>query len=178
MAIKKRKKATPKMPPKDKLDKVFLTDKEAREIKKDIADREKMLIADKASGRPKIQNEAEFAAEIKKKKAILAQHSPTKLTGAKANRAYAEAKKLKEEISGEILDRRSFGQSYPRQTDRHGNPITPDFDKKRAFDKAVQRQYALQTNPVLKRKIARFKGIMANLDPQDPTVRNIESLRR
>jgi hypothetical protein len=152
---------------KQKLDLVHLSVDQIRGIKQDIKELENMLKADKASGRPKIQNEAEFVAEIKKKKKLLKDHSPKELRGQNKNKAYARAKELREIIADAMPKKRDYYQRYPK-----GGDMTHDFDR------TVRQQMAFQKDKKLKQAVQEYKHIMRRLEPDDPTISNIELLRR
>ena len=58
------------------------------------------------------------------------------------------------------------------------NSVFPDHNEKRDFERAVEQQVAFQSNPRMQKAITIYKNLMARIDPSDPTVRNIEMLRR
>jgi len=124
-----------------------------------------MYKADQLSGRPKIQDGAEFHGEINKKKKVLEDHKPKKLRGQKANRAYKEADRLKAIIQDHMITRKQQESKYPKGFDHD-------------FERAVEQQMKFQTDSELKQSIMRYKNIMRRLDPSDPTITNIELLRR
>lgn len=161
------KKKTPK---KSEFDLVHITPAQVREIKSEVNELEKMFKADQASGRPKIQNEIEFKAEIKKKKKVLQNHAPKKLKGPKANRAYRLAKELKKKIQAAMPSSRAYFQQYPKSSDKH--------NRQADFERTVAQQIAFMQNSEIQRAIQQYKHILRRLDPNDPTVSNIEGLRK
>jgi hypothetical protein len=64
-----------------KIDLTLATPQQIKEIGAEINHLEKMLEADKRSRSPKIQDEAEFRANIAAKKKLIEQHSPKPLKG-------------------------------------------------------------------------------------------------
>lgn len=157
-------------PTKDKFDVTVATIAQVREAEADIAAAEKMLKADRVSGRNKITDEVEFRKGIAEKRELLKVHKPRKLRGASADRAYAEAKELKKIILDAMPTSRGVASRYPKDSDDH--------EKHRQFEEAVQQQMNFQTNPKVVWATQRYKNIMSHLDPDDPTVRNLENLRR
>ena len=163
--------ARKKTPPKSTFDLVYASPALIRETKAEIAELEKMLREDKAGiyGKPKIHDLAEFNKVLKQKHDIINNHSPIKLKGQKANQAYNRVKELAEKIKAKLPPKSDMHPVYPRSKD----PVGREFD----FERAVNRQMAFQTDPVLKSMIREYQATMASLDPDDPTVRNIERLR-
>jgi len=159
-----------KAPKKSEFDLVHITPTQIREIKSEINELEKMFKADQASGRPKIQNEIEFKAEIKKKKKVLQNHAPKKLKGPKANRAYKLAKELKKKIQAAMPSSRAYFQQYPKSSDKH--------TKQADFERTVAQQVAFMQNSEIQQAVTQFKHIMRRLDSSDPTISNIEGLRK
>ena len=103
----KRKQRVPKS-----FDKVYSTPQQISEVKNDITVMERMLAADKASGRPKIQDEAAFRNEIEKKQEFISQHAPKELVGKKSNRSgYGAAVEV---ASGGHYQRQTYGRSPAR----------------------------------------------------------------
>ena len=96
------------------------------------------------------------------------EHKPRRLRGQKANKAYAEAKRLKKIIQGAMPSRKAYFKPYPKSSDGH------DFD----FERTVAQQVAFQTDPKIKKAVQHYKNIMRRLDPSDPTISNIELLRK
>ena len=152
----------------DEFDRVIVSDEVLRENKSQMQHLESMLKADRQRKTPKITEERLVREEIQKHRQILEENAPRKLTGAKANKAYAEAKKLEEEIKKALLPNRAYHQSYP---------TSGSHSKEYDFQKAVDRQVKLQTDRELKYKMNRLKNIYRQLDPDDPTVSNLERFR-
>ena len=152
-------------PKKSEFDLVHATIPQIRELKSDIAHLEKMYDADQRSGRPKIQDKAEFDAHLNKKRKELKDHEPKKFRGPKSNKAYTEAKRLR----GIIQDAMPTRKEHEMPAKSEGG-----FD----FERAVQREIAYQTNPKVKEAIRQYKHIMRRIDPSDPTITNLELLRK
>lgn len=152
---------------KSEFDIVHATVDQIDNIKKEVTELENMLKADKASAHPKIQDEKEFRAFIQQKKKILKDHTPRRMKGAKANKAYAEAKKLKKEIQEHMLSSKQFDQHYPKSS-------RGEHD----FERSVRQQVAFQSDRVLKRKVQHFRHIMRRLEPSNPELSSIERLRK
>jgi len=148
-----------------KKDLTLITPQQATEIRAEINHLEKMLQADRRSRSPKIQDEAEFMAEIKKKKDILEKHAPRQLRGKSKDKAWKRVKELDSFIQEHMPRKRDY---YMRPTDGGVND----------FERAVQQQMAFQKNPQIQKAVQERKYWMGRLEPQDPTVRNIENLRR
>lgn len=156
-----------------------MTTEQINQTKKDIADLENMLKADRSSRHPKITDEVEFLKDVKEKKQLLKDHAPQPFeSDGQKNKAYEAAKKLRAFISAQMPSRRDYYQNYPREVDRYGNPISPDHNAKMAFDRAVRQQMKFQTHPKILRAVHLYKNIMRRIDPADPTITNIELLRR
>jgi hypothetical protein len=155
---------------KTEFDITLMSEAQCEEVRQSINNLEKMLNDERPWVRGKITDEKEVRAEIRKKRALLNEHSPKKLRGAKANRAYAEAKKLKEFIAEHMPDRKSYFQRYSKDTDSH--------NKQADFERAVQQQMEFQKNPDIQRAVTRYKNIMRRIDSDDPMVSNIEALRK
>lgn len=155
---------------KSEFDLVHITPAQVQEIKSEINELEKMFTADQASGRPKIQNEIEFKAEIKKKKQVLHDHAPKRLKGPKANRAYALAKELKKKIQAVMPSSNSYFQRYPKSSDNH--------NRQADFERTVNQQVAFMKNSEIQRAVAQYKNIMRRLNVDDPTITSIEGLRK
>lgn len=153
-----------------RIDLSLITNQRAKELEAEINEMDRMLKADRASGRPKIQDEKEFRGQVAKKKKELEDFAPKKLTGRKANEAYATVKRLEKYIQKRMPSSKEYFQRYPKGTDAHS--------KHTDFEKAVQQQMAFQTNPRMQKACAIIKNLKARLDPDDPTVRNIEMLRK
>lgn len=159
-----------KLQKKTEFDIVHMTEAQCIEVRKDIDSMEKMLADKRPWVRDKITDEAEVRGQIASKKKMLADHSPRKLKGQKANKAYAEAKKLAQYISEHMLTKNQYFQRYPKSSDGHM--------KHSDFEKAVKKQMADQTNPELQQAVTHYKNIKRRLDSDDPTLPNIEALRK
>lgn len=155
---------------KSALDLVHITPARINELKQEINSLEKMLKDDRASGRPKIQDEVEFKDQIKKRQKELEEHRPKKFEGQQANKAYELAKKLKAYLQKKMPSKRLYFQKQIKDSDSH--------NKYQDFEAAVQQQIAFQTDPKIQKAVRAYKHIMARLDPEDPRIRNIEMLRR
>ena len=155
------------MAKRQKLDLVHATPSQITELKADIDAAKRMLDADAQSGRPKIQDRQEFVREhITAKQKILDDHSPKRLRGENANKLLKQAREMADEITEAMPKTNDYYQRYPK-----GGGSSHDFER------AVKQQMAFQTNKVLQKKITAYKNIMARIDPDDPTIRNIEKLR-
>jgi hypothetical protein len=151
---------------KSKYDATLLTPAQAREIEKEIQEQEKMF---KQFG-SKISDPASFFKDVAKKKRILRDHRATKLTGAEANRAYARAKEIEGKLQEIMPTRREFYRPYPNEK--------TSMEHEGDFNRTVDRQIRIQTDPAIKQMMHEYKHIMRRLDPDDPGVSNIERLRR
>jgi len=129
-----------------------------------------MLEQDIRSGRPRIQDRVEFNEEVDRKKDELKAHKPKRLKGATASKAYTLVKKLDKYIGERMPSSDKYFLSYPKGKDKHSHHTD--------FEKAVQHQVAFQTDKKLQQAITARKHIMARLDPDDPSIRSIENLRR
>jgi len=164
MTVKKK----PARPP------VLATNEQVAEWKREIDDMKKMLsgkeIDPGVSGRPdKIQDPKHIEYEIKKRERIIAEHSPHKIAGAKANEAYKRAKELKEKIIALMPTAKEYYQPRPGKT----TPTHRGSD----FEATVRRQMEFQ-KPEVQKMVQEYKHIMGSLDPSNPAVRNIETLRK
>jgi len=148
-----------------KKDLTLITPQQAIEIRAEINHLEKMLQADRRSRSPKIQDEAEFMAEIKKKKDILEKHAPRELRGRSKDNAWKRVKELDAFIKEHMPSKREY---FMRPTDGGVND----------FERAVRQQMKFQSDPKIQRAVQERKYWMGRLEPKDPTVRNIENLRR
>lgn len=153
---------------KSEFDLVHASVDQISEIKRDIDSLERMLKSDQSQTTPKITDLAEFKGEINKKKKILKDHAPKKLKGQKANKAYDEAKRLKKIIQDAMPSRKDYFQRYPKGEDGH------DFD----FERIVKQQVDFQTNPKITGAVRQYKSILRRIDSSDPTISNIELLRK
>lgn len=147
-----------------------MTEAQCDEVRRDIDSMEKMLNDKRDWVREKITDEAEVRGQIASKQKLLTDHSPRRMRGQKANKAYAEAKKLAEFIQGEMPTSKEYFQSYSTNKDSHM--------KQSDFEKAVVQQMAFQTNPALQQAVRRYKNIMRRMEPDNPTLTNIEALRK
>ncbi len=156
---------------KSEFDLALMTPGQVKETEVEIKHLENMLKVDQsgAYGSAKIQDLGEFRAEIKEKKDMIAGFKAKKMRGPKANKAFAYAKTLAEKIKKEMPSFEDYHRSYPSGKSKS----TAEFD----FEKAVRQQTAFQQNAPLQGMIREYKNIMGRLDPDDPTVRNIELLR-
>jgi hypothetical protein len=143
-----------------------------REVKQDVSTLEKALRGGAFDVRTGIglnldrtDTEA-MHHELSRKKAWLQKYTPKKLTGAQANKAYARVKELKEKISEKLLPNKEFHQPY-----------ATNQRKERDFQIAVQHEAALLRDRNYKRDVQEYRALLVQLDPEDPTVRNIEALR-
>lgn len=145
---------------------IYMTPAQVQETKTEIANLERMLASDQASRRPKIQDKAEFMGEIAKKKELLKKHEPKKLSGERANKALKEARAIENEIKEGLLSTRDYYMKQPKD----GNSLD--------FDRAVREEMRRMTDKSFKEKVFKYKSIMRQIDPTDPTVTNIERFRR
>jgi len=157
-----------KAPKKSEFDLVHASVAQIAEIKKDINYLENMLRADETNRRPKIQDKAEFKADIEKKKKVLVVHAPRKYRGASGNKAYARIKDLKKIIIDAMPKQKDYFQKYPKDGDV----------REHDFERTIQQQIAFQTDPKIKKAVQEYKYVMRRLEPDNPTISNIELLRR
>ena len=148
---------------KAELDLVHVSPAQISEMKADINSAERMLKADIASGRPKIQDKAEFKAEVAKKQKILDVHAPKKFRGENANKQLKRAQDLKQRIIEAMPKSREYYQQYPK-----GDGSNLDFER------AVKQQIFFQTDKQVQENVRHYKHIMRRIDPDDPTITNIE----
>jgi len=141
----------------------LLTPQQETEIRREISDLERMIIADRQLKTPKIQDETEFRANIQKKKKLLDDHTPRPLRPKEKDQA---AKRVKE------LDK-IIAEHMPRKKDYYRR-ATQDMD----FERAVNQQMVFQQNKQLQGMILERKHLLGRLEPQDPHIRNIENLRK
>ena len=159
---------------KKKPDLVLATNEQLVEWKRDINGMERMLEGKELDtgvyGRKDlIQDPDHIKREIDKRKRLIANHSPQKLTGNAANTAFKRAKELKEEITKNMPSEKDYFQPYPNsKTSTHRGSD---------FEKTVRMQMEFQ-KPEMQQKVREFKYLMGRLDPSNPNVRNIEMLRR
>jgi hypothetical protein len=150
-------------------EKVYATEGQLREVKESVKELKSMLLEDNQRKSPIIVNRAEVMKEISKKEKFLAEFTPKKVSGKSANKLFSEAKKIEQEIKEAMPKQKKYFQRYAKDSDSHKKTLD--------FEQAVKQQMEFQTNRALQAKIHKYKSIMARLDPQDPTVRNIERLR-
>jgi len=148
---------------KSELDLVHASPSQIQELKSEINYLESMLASEAGS---KIQDRTEFNAEIAKKREVLQAHAPKKLRGEKANKLLKQARELEKDIKEAMVPAKEAYQPYPK----NGS----SFD----FERSVKQQMAFQLNKGIQKKVAHYKNIMRRLDPDDPTIANIERLRR
>jgi hypothetical protein len=159
---------------KKQTDVVLATNEQLSEWKRDIDSMERMLSGKELDSgvygrKDLIQDPDHIKREIDKRKRLIATHSPQKLVGTAANAAYKRAKELKEEITKNMPSEKDYFQPYPNsKTSTHRGSD---------FEKTVRMQMEFQ-KPEMQQKIREFKYLMGRLDPSNPTVRNIEMLRR
>ena len=151
---------------KQKLDLVHLSVDNINGIKQEIAELENMLKSDKASGSPKIQNEVEFRAEINSKKKLLKDHAPEELKGQAQNKAFKRVHELKEIIQDAMPSNKEYYQPYPKDGSTHD------------FERVVKQQMAFQSDKNMQNAVQEYKHLMRRIDPQDPTITNVELLRK
>ncbi len=163
-----------KKPVKKKPDLVLATDEQITEWKRDIDGMERMLAGKEIDSgvygrKDMIQDPGHIQHEIMKRKKLIEAHSPHKLTGLAANTAFKRAKELKEEIAKAMPTAKEYFQPYPSGK----TPTHRGAD----FEKTVRMQMAFQS-PEVQKKVQEYKYLMTRIDPSNPTVRNIESLRK
>ena len=98
----------PRKKKQNEYDIAFITPAHAAKTKQEIESLEAMLKADQASRSPKIQDVGEVMQNIKKKKAILENHTPKKFRGQTGNAAWARAKDLAKKIKKEMPGRKDY----------------------------------------------------------------------
>lgn len=158
------------MKKKKKLDLVHMSNARIAEVEKDILSLEGMLNHPDDHIKGKIQDREGMKNEIVQKRKLLQQHAPKKYRGKAGNKPLAEAKELRERIASAMPKREMYYQPEPKNADRHS--------KHQDFEQTVKQQVAFQSDPKLKRMIHRYKYIMRRIDPSDPSITNIELLRR
>jgi len=97
---------------------------------------------------------------------MLEKHAPKQLRGKTKDKAAKRAKELGKFIEEQMPK----SKDYFKQGPRHGC----DND----FDRTVKQQVIFQTDPKIQKAVQEYKYLMGRLEPQDPTIRNIERLRR
>ncbi len=154
--------------PKQKLDLVHASVGRIKSLKADIASMTRMLENDQRSAHPKIQDPAEYKADVAKKQKELDDHSPRKATGEAANKL----NRLQRELGKKIQERMPRSRDYFRKHPKGENH--DDFD----FERAVEQQVAFQRNTQLQYAIRVWKYARRCLEPDNPEITNIERLRR
>lgn len=155
---------------KEKIDLVHMSNAQILETEKDINGMQAMLDSPLEHVKSKITDRAAVEAEIKKKRKLVETHAPKKYRGANANKMLAKARKLEKIIQDAMPKQKDYFQSNASQKDSHL--------KRKGFEDTVNQQIAFQTDPKVQRAVRGFKHIMRRIDPQDPTIANIEMLRR
>jgi len=138
-------------------------------IKGEISSMERMLKADEQRKHKKILDPDNVKKQIDTQKKYLNKVTPKKKRGVKARDIEKEAKKLHEEIKKELLPTNEFNRRYPKDNDAH--------DREMDFERAVQRQMQLQSDKKFKAKVRRWKTLRRQIDPDDPHVANVETIR-
>lgn len=148
---------------------VYASETQIKEFQRDIKELEIMLAEDRQRKQPKITDPDGVKAEILKKQQYIERHSPPKLRGDNANKAYKEAKQLEKIIKENMPKSSAFNQQYPKGSD--------SYNKQQKFEEAVKQQMRFMSNPKVKQAVLKYKYIMARLSGNDPSERNIEKLR-
>ena len=151
---------------KSKYDATLLTPQQARAIEGEIRDAEKMF----KNYRDKISDPASFFKDVAKKKRLLKDHEAVQLKGAEANKAFARAKEIAAKLSEVMPGKKDYFRPYPKGS--------TSMEYEGDFERAVSQQMKVQTDPKVKQMVREYKHIMRRLDPQNPTVSNIEGLRK
>ena len=141
---------------KKKLAKVFMTPQRIKEVKAEVASLERMLRgADSGSdigyydhAAKHIQNPQDVQREIRKKKKMLADHTPTKLTGPKANKLYKWAKNYEKWRKEHTISNKEVMQGYPKSDSKSAD-----------FDNAVNALCAEMANPKIQEYDMMYKDI-------------------
>ena len=159
------------MPRKKKVDTVFMSDKQINEVKQEIAGIDNLLKRHERQDYvgKLVQDPGELIKEKYKHEQLLKDHTPHKLRGQNANKKLAEARKLGEEIAEAMPKGKDYYNRYPKDADGHSRQAD--------FDRAVDQQVAFQSQ-AMQLKVQRYKSIMRRIDPSDPTLTNIEALRK
>jgi hypothetical protein len=152
---------------KKKIDLTLATPQQLKEIGAEINHLERMLKVDQASDSPKIQDVAEFNDNVSAKKKLLADHTPKPFRGKNKDKAAKRVKELDSFIQEQMPRTNSYYQKYPK-----GDGCDNDFER------TVIQQMAFQSNPAIQKAVAERKHLLGRLEPHDPYIRNIESLRR
>jgi hypothetical protein len=154
--------------------KVFASEAVLREKREEIKEMETLLSGGRADRdvsfrNDKIQEPELIRNEILKRKKFIADNTPKKLTGTEANKAYKRAKEIEEVLRDAMPTQKLYNQRYPSSSDR--------ASKATDFERAVQQQMAFQSAKY-QGLAAEYRHLMARIDPSNPTVRNLERLRR
>ena len=155
----------PRKKKSNEFDTAFITPAQAAKIEQEIDGLETMLREDQRSKTPKITDIGEFVGQIKKKKAVLEDHTPKKLRGQSSNKAYARVKDLALKIKAELPGKKDYFMPYPKD------------ESSQDFERVVNQQVKFMTDPKIQGMVREYKHLMSRIDPSDPTIRNIESLR-
>jgi hypothetical protein len=142
--------------------KMYLTESQIREERGNIQHLERML--EKSGG--KISDKKEFMADLNRRKKILEEGTPRKATGREADRLYNKAKKLREELRQKLVPQNKHFLHYPKE------------DKRRDLEVSVSAKVKEMTDRKLQDNIRKYKDIMRRVDPSDPTVTDIDFLRK
>jgi len=151
---------------------VYASPEQIREVKTEINQLTRMLkgkqIERGVFGRAdKIQDKDAILQEIRQKEKFLETYEPKKLRGEAANKAYARAKELEEKISECLQGSKDYFQKY---ADKGKDGL--------AFDRAVDHEMRLMKDKKYKQMVKEFRAIMRQLDPDNPTLGNLERFRR
>lgn len=154
--------------------KVFASEAVLREKREEVKEMENMLAGGRADRdvsyrNDKIQEPELIKHEIKKRQRFIEENTPKKFRGVGSNKAYKRAKELEEQLKDAMPSQKLFNQRYPSSSDR--------ASKATDFERAVQQQMVFQS-PKVQQMAAEYRHLMARISPDDPTVRNIERLRR
>ena len=155
-----------------KVDLTLATPQQVKEIGAEINHLERMLEADKQRPNPKIQDIGEYNEEIKKKKTLLSNHAPVQFRGKNKDKAAKRIDELDSFIQDHMPKKKEYYMRYPKAS--RDNEENCDNN----FERAVNQQIAFQTNPAIQKAITERKYLVGRLEPQDPTLRNIENLRK
>ena len=156
-------------------DMVYATPSLIAETKRDIAYLENMLdgknVDEGVHGRgDKIVDKEEVRKQLMKKRSLIDNYTPKKLTGVAANRAYKLAKELEKKIQEAMPSSKAYYQPYATNKSTHS--------RQQAFEQSVNQQMAFMQNQRLQQDIMHYRSIMGQLDPANYPLRNIERLRR
>jgi len=148
-----------------KIDLAMATPAQVADMKQEINHLERMLESDKQRRSPKIQDEAEFNVELDRKRKILENHTPKPFRGKNKDKAAKRVKELDSFIQDHMPKSRDYFQKQPTGCSND-------------FERTVEQQIAFQTNPKIQKAVAERKFLIARLEPNDPSLRNIERLRK